>query len=62
MTQRHWVTDYPVTLRHVPHKRSLRVTVILTLRLTIVGVGVNFNVILDRTNSRIFHSGLQRLP
>jgi hypothetical protein len=44
MTQRHLVTGYPVTLRHVPHERSLRVTVILTLRLTIVGVGVNFNV------------------
>jgi hypothetical protein len=60
MTQRHSVTVYPVKLRHVLHKRSLRVTVILTLRLTTVGVGVSFYVILGRTRFWIFHSGLQR--
>ena len=49
-----------MTLRHVLQKRSLRVTVILTLRLTTVSVGVSFSVILGRTRFWIFQSGLQR--
>ena len=60
MTRRHWVTVYPLKLRHILHKRSLRVSVILTLRLTTVGVRISFNVILGRTRFWIFHSGLQR--